>query len=217
MSPVVVKAQERSEFGKNASRRLRAGGSIPAVLYGHGSGNISLVVDPKKVVEILTSETGRNTIFKLEVGGRSEDVLIREYQLHPVKGTLLHVDFQRVAMDEVMEFQVPVEVVGTAPGVKAGGVLDVVLRELSVECLPRDVPDHIQVEVSKLEIGDLIRVADLQVDTSKLKILSDPQLVVLTVVPPRVEEETVAAAAAEAPAEPEVIRRGKAEAEEEEE
>lgn len=214
MSPVVVEAQERSEFGKNASRRLRARGSIPAVLYGHGSQNVSIAVDPKKVVEILTSETGRNTIFKLDVNGRFEDVLIREYQLHPVKGTLLHVDFQRVAMDEVMEFEVPVEVVGTAPGVKAGGILDVVLRELTVECLPSEVPDHIQVDVSNLEIGGMVRVSDLQVDTSKIKVLNDPHLVVLVVTAPRVEEEAPAAAA-EAPAEPEVIRRGKVEAEEE--
>lgn len=214
MSPLVVEAIERSEFGKNASRRLRVRGMIPGVVYGHGSGTVNIAVDPKRLLEILTSETGRNSIFKLQVAGRADDVLVREYQLHPLKGTLIHADFQRIAMDEVMEFDVPVEMVGNAPGVKAGGVLDLVLRELTLECMPGDVPDHIQVDVSAMEIGDAVRVSDLKVDSSKIKVLDDPHLVVLTLVPPRVEEEPVAAA--EQPAEPEVIRRGKVEEGEEE-
>lgn len=212
MSPMVVEAIERSESGKNASRRLRARGMIPAVVYGHGASAVSVAVDPKQVVSVLTSEAGRNSIFKLKLADRADDVLVRDFQLDPLKGTLLHADFQRVAMDEIMEFEVPVEVVGSAPGVKAGGVLDLVLRELTVECTAADVPDHIKIPVSSLEIGDLIRVADLPVAGEKFKILNDPHLVVLTVSALRVEEE---APAAEGAAEPEVIRRGKGEEDEE--
>jgi large subunit ribosomal protein L25 len=216
MQDVKVQAEARQEFGKNASRRLRRSGRIPGILYGQGMDATALSVDPKEVVRILSSDAGRNTIFKLTVGSEAKDVLIRDYQLDPVKGTLMHADFQAIAMDEVMVFEVPIEMVGVPKGVKeAGGVVDFVLRQVEVECLPADVPDHIRVDVAELEIGDAIRVENLQVDASKVQMLSDPELVVMTIVPPHVEAEPEVTLE-EAAVEPEVIRRGRGEEEESE-
>lgn len=213
MAQVIVLADTRTDFGKNASRRLRVAGKIPGVVYGHGLETRAIAVDPKAIHGILHSGTGRNTIFSINVAGDMTDVLVRDFQLDPVKSNLIHVDFQHVAMDEVMEFEVPVEVHGTPKGVKAGGILDIVLRQITVECLPADVPAGISINAEGLDIGDTVRVSDLMVDASKLKILNEADLVVLTVVPPRVEAEPLAAG--EEPAEPEVIKKGKAEAEEE--
>jgi large subunit ribosomal protein L25 len=209
MAEFVVEAEVRVEFGKNASRRLRATGKIPAVVYGRNFESARITVDPKRVTEVLASESGRNTIFTLRYGGKSTDVLIKEFQLDPLKGTLVHADFQHVSMDELMHFRVPVEVSGSSVGVKAGGVLDLVLREIEVECLPGDVPDEISVPVDDLDIGDAVRVSELKLDSEKIRILTEPDLVVLTVVPPRIEEEAIAEEAEGA--EPEVIRRGKVE------
>jgi len=215
MTQRFINAEVRSELGKNASRRLRVEGKVPAVFYGQGQEATSLAVDPKEVVKMLTSDTGRNSIFKLKLGEQASDVMVKEFQLHPLHGNLLHVDFVHISMDEVMEFEVPVEVSGTAKGTKLGGVLDVVLRTIEVECLPRDVPSEIQVEVSELEIGDSLRVADLKIDTSKIKVLSDSDFVVVTVAAPQVEEEESVEDELESAAEPELIRRGKPEEEEE--
>ena len=209
MAEFVVEAEVRVEFGKNASRRLRATGKIPAVVYGRNFESARITVDPKRVTEVLASESGRNTIFTLRYGGKSTDVLIKDFQLDPLKGTLVHADFQHVSMDELMHFRVPVEVSGSSVGVKAGGVLDLVLREIEVECLPGDVPDEISVAVDDLDIGDAVRVSELKLDSEKIRILTDPDLVVLTVVPPRIEEEAVVEEAEVA--EPEVIRRGRVE------
>ena len=197
-------------------RRLRTQGKIPAVLYGQGRETLSVSVELREVDQILCSETGHNTIFKLQVGSDSTDVLIRDYQLDPVKGTLLHADFQAVALDKKMTFTVPVQIVGTASGVTAGGVLDIVLREIGLECLPSDVPDHIPVDVTELEIGDSVRVEALQLDLSKISLLSDPDLVILSVVPPHVEEEPEVIPEEEELEEPELIKKGKAEEEGEE-
>ncbi len=213
MANVIVDAEVRRERGKNASRRLRHAGRIPAVLYGRGLEPVSLTVDPKAVSHVLHSETGRNTIFSLQYDGNPRNVLIREFQLDPVKGSVMHADFQAIAMDEVMTFQVPVQALGTAVGVKNGGILDVVMKEIEVECLPADVPDHVRVDVSGLDVGDSVRVESLQVDTSKITVLSEPGQVVVTVVAPHVTAEEEEAPELEAEAEPEVIKRGKAEEE----
>lgn len=211
MAEMIIQAEARNQFGKNVSRRLRVEGKIPAVLYGHGSETMAVTVDPDDVHRILYSETGHNTIFKLSIDGQSKDVLIKDYQLHPVLGQLIHADFQTVTMDEAMVFEVPIEVEGIPKGVKEdGGVLDLVLREVRVECLPRDVPDRLHVEVADLEIGDSIRVEKLQVDPSRITILSEPELVILTVVPPHVEKEPEVVVEEEV-AEPEVIKKGKVE------
>ena len=216
---LVVQAKVRKEFGKNHNRRLRAQGMIPGTVYGHKMEAVSVTVDPKEIHRILHSDSGRNTIFKLKVEGSSHDVLIRDFQLDPLRDTLLHADFQAIAMDQAMTFEVPVEPVGVSKGVKtSGGILDVVLRTIEIECLPADVPDQIEIDVTDLDIGDSVRVSQLKVDTSKLKILNDSNLVVINVSMPaieKVEEAPVAEVAEgeEAAAEPEVIKKGKAEEE----
>lgn len=219
MAEITVNAEERTALGKNANYRLRVTGRIPAVVYGQGIESLSISLDPRDLDRILHSETGHNTIFKLKMGADSKAVLIKDYQLDPVKGHLIHADLQAVIMDRMMVFEVPVQPVGNSKGVKAGGILDIVIREIELECLPGDVPDHIRVDVSELDIGDSIRVKGLPIDTAKVKVLSEPELVVLTVVAPHVEaepEEAAAAAAPEEMAEPELIKRGKEEEEEEE-
>ncbi len=217
MAQLTVQAEERQETGKGANRRLRTQGKIPAVVYGQGLETLSVSVNAQDVDLILHSEAGHNTIFQLQVSGTFTDVLIKDYQLDPVKGSLLHADFQAVALDQKMTFAVPVQVVGTAQGVIAGGVLDQVLREIEVECLPTEVPDHIPLDVTELEIGDSLRVEVLQLDSTKISLLSDPALVILSIVPPHVEEEVEEIVEEEELEEPELIKKGKAEEEEKEE
>lgn len=221
MDQITIQSNLREGIGKGKNRRLRVAGRIPAVLYGHKSQNVALDVDPKEIFKILNSESGENTIFMLQVPGRENvNCMIKEYQREPITHNLLHADFYEVAMDEVLEVDVPLEVVGEAYGVKTeGGLLDIVHRELRVECLPGDIPDNIEVDVTELKIGDMVRVRDLKV-SEKIKLLDDPETVVLAVEHPR-EEEPVATAAVpgtETEQEPEVIKKGKAvEAEEGEE
>lgn len=219
MNSIQVSAEVRSSYGKNAARQLRFRGRIPAVLYGRREAALSLSVDPKDLLAILHSAAGHNTIFSLEVKDQgTTSVMLKEWQLDPIKETLLHADFLRIAMDNALQVSVPVLPAGVATGVKdQGGIFEFVLRQLEVECLPADIPEHITADISHLEIGSNLRVADLQVDP-KLKVLSDPDLVVAHVVAPKEEEEAAAAEEAVAPGlaegeEPEVIRRGKAEAE----
>ena len=185
----VLTALPREERGKNANRRLRATGQIPAIVYGRAIDPMSVVVDPKEVFSILHSESGRNTVFKLKINDKQMDVLIRELQVDPIRGHLLHADFQTISMDETRAFKVPIDPVGEAEGVKGGGILDIVVREIEVECLPKDVPDHIPVDISDLEVGEAIRVRDLEITAEGIEVLSDPNLVLLTVVPPKVEVE----------------------------
>lgn len=220
MKSIQVSAAVRSSYGKNAARQLRSQGRIPAVLYGQREVSLSLSVDPKDLVAILHSAAGYNTIFSLDVENHGKSsVMLKEWQFHPVKETLLHADFLRIAMDNALQVSVPVLPVGVANGVKdQGGIFEFVLRQLEVECLPADIPDHITADISHLDIGSNLRVADLQVDP-KLKVLSDPDLVVAHVVPPKEEEEEVAAAEGvaatglEEEGEPEVLRKGKTESE----
>ncbi|MCZ6485903.1 MAG: 50S ribosomal protein L25 [Acidobacteria bacterium] len=216
MAQFTVQAEERQKTGKGANRRLRMQGKLPAVVYGQGLETLSVSVNAQDVDLILHSEAGHNTIFQLQVSGKLTDVLIKAYQLDPVKGSLLHADFQAVALDQKMTFAVPVQVVGTAQGVIAGGVLDQVLREIEVECLPTEVPDHIPLDVTELEIGDSVRVGALQLDNSKISLLSAPDLVILSIVPPHVEEEVEEIVEEEELEEPELIKKGKAEEEEKE-
>ncbi len=220
MEQITIQSNIRELTGKGPNRRLRVAGKIPAVLYGHKSQNVALEVDPKDIFRILHSDSGENTIFQLQVPGKEKvNCLIKEYQLEPVSHRLLHADFYEVAMDELLEVDVPLEAVGEAYGVKTeGGLLDIVHRELRVECLPADIPEHIQVDVTNLKIGDLLRVKDLQI-SEKIKILDDPETVIVAVEHPRAEEPVaVAVPTTEAEPEPEVIKKGKAvEAEEVEE
>ena len=213
---IQVSGALRQETGKGANRKLRRSGKIPAILYGHKSKAMSLTVDPKDIFKILHSQTGENTIFQLSIPDRETiNCLMKEYQLEPITHSLLHVDIYEVAMDEALEIDVPLLTHGEAYGVKTeGGLLDIVHRELRVQCLPADIPEHIDVDVTELKIGDFVRVKDLKV-SDKVKILNDPETVVIAVEHPRAEEEPVAAAPTDVEAEPEVIKKGKAAAPEE--
>jgi large subunit ribosomal protein L25 len=217
----VLEASPRQTRGKNQARRLRASGRIPAVVYGGDqSGGTPIAVDPKALMRILHSDTGVNTLISLKTSGAAQvRVLVREYQIDPVTSHLLHADFYRVAMDKKLKVTVPIIVRGDAPGVKQqGGVLDFVHREIDVECLPADIPDHIDVDVSSLMVGQAVRVRDVATDV-KWTAVSDFDMMLVHVVMPRVEEVApaaeVAATGAPAPAEPEVIKKGKVEKAEE--
>jgi len=216
MSQIVIEAQRRSNGGKNVKRRLRQSGRIPAIMYGAGKEPLSIAVDPERVTGILFSESGRNTIFTVSVDGKEHaNAMVKEYQLDPVKGNLIHADFLEIVMDQLLELAVNIEIVGEAQGVKLdGGIMDLVTRAIEVECLPADIPESIKVDVTNLKINDYIRVKDIQIDP-KVKILTDPEVVVVTIVPP-IKEEVPVEAPVEA-AEPEVIKKGKVTEEGEEE
>lgn len=215
-----VEAEPREEFGKNAARRLRRSGRIPAVLYGGGGPAISVTVDPQQISQILVSEAGHNALFTLEIRGRAPArVMIRDWTVDPVAGHLLHVDLVRVAKDTTLKVKVPIHITGEPKGVKVqGGIFEFVTREVEVECLPDDIPEHVTVDVTELMLGRNLRVSELPF-SPKVKVMTDPTRVVAHVVAIKVEEEKPAAEVAEAatPAEPEVIRKGKAEEEEGEE
>ena len=214
-----IEAEPREEFGKNAARRLRSGGRIPAVVYGAGGPPISVAVDPKQISRILLSESGHNALFTLEIKGKAPArVMLKDWTVDPLKGNLLHVDMVRIARDALLKVKVPIHTVGEPKGVKVqGGIFDFVLREVELECLPDDIPENITVDVSELTLGHNLRVSDLPIGP-KVKVLTDPARVVAHVVALKVEEEKPAEVIAEAaPAEPEVIRKGKGETEEGEE
>ncbi len=222
MAEFIVEATVRNELGKNAARRIRQTGRIPAVLYGGNAPPLPVAVNTKQVAAILRSEAGRNTIFTVRITGH-EDVraMVKDWLVDPVKGQLLHVDLQRVAMDVRIRVKVPVHTFGDPVGVKVqGGILETVTREVELECLPGDIPDEIRVDISDLTIGKHLRAGDLPLDPQKVRLVTDPDRVIVHVVALRAEEEAVpaeAALAAEgAPAEPEVIRKGKKEVEAEE-
>ncbi len=214
---LTVEAEPREEFGKSVARRLRRVGRIPAVVYGGGGPSIPVAVDPKQIALILSSELGHNSIFSLEIRGKAPArVMLRDWQRDPTRGGLLHVDMVRVARDIKLRVKVPVHATGEPKGVKVqGGIFEFVLREVEVECLPEDIPEHITADVTELMIGQNLRASDLHVDP-KVTILTEPTRVVAHVVTLKaVEEEKPAAEAVEAgPAEPEVIRKGKVEEEE---
>ena len=217
---------KREGKGKNEARRLRADGQIPAVVYGSrkegkAPEGVPVAVDPKALLRILHSESGANTLINLKFDGRESRVMVKEYQLDPVTNQLLHADFYQLAMDRVITVTVPVIVKGEPVGVKQqGGLLDFVTRDLQVQCLPTDIPEHIDIDVSELMLHQAIRLRDLPVNP-KFKVLNEPDTMLVHVVMPKAEEskETEAAEAAvapAAPAEPEVIKKGKAEKEGEE-
>jgi large subunit ribosomal protein L25 len=221
MPTTVIEAQKRTPGGKNVNRRLRTAGMIPAVLYGPGKEPVAISIDPHVIQDILHSEAGQNTIFSVSLDGTAKDnAMVKDYQLDPVQGTLIHVDLIQIAMDQKLILTVNIDTVGEPAGVKiGGGIMDFVTRSIEVECLPKDIPESIKVDVSHLQINDYIRVSNLETN-SNVKILSDPEVVVVTIIPPVKEEEHVEAEAAEGE-EPEVIKKGKAaeegEAEEKEE
>src|SRR5437016_6822271 len=208
-----LEAQPRSAGNKNEARRVRRGGKIPAVVYGAGQESLPVAVDPRQVSRILNSETGHNTIFDLALDGAKSKAMIVDWQYEPIKGKLLHIDVKRIAMDKKLAVMVPILLKGEPAGVKQqGGILEQMLREVEVECLPGDIPSHIDADVSELVFGKVLRVSDLP-HSDKVKFLTDENQPVAHVTAVKEEEvatpEAAAAEAAAGPAEPEVIKKGK--------
>jgi large subunit ribosomal protein L25 len=211
MAEIVVAAESRTDTGKNENRRLRSQGKIPGILYGAHKETIPVAISPREITAILRSASGENTLFDLDLLGKKRKVILKEFQLEPLKGSLLHADFYEVALDKILQVKVHVELHGNPVGVKVeGGILDFVTRELEVECLPRDIPEKIVLDVSGLALGKNLRVSDIEA-IPKVKILTESDIVVAHVVAPRAEEVPVAveAVAAEGAVEPEVIKKGK--------
>jgi large subunit ribosomal protein L25 len=216
----VLEAHPRESGNKNMARRVRMGGKIPGVLYGAGKNSLSVSVDPRQVTRILNSKTGHNTIFDLALnGGEQTKAMIVDWQYEPIKGKLLHIDLKRIAMDKALKVSVPIFLRGEAAGVKQeGGILEQILREVEIECLPADIPSHVDADVSELVFGKVLRVSDLSLG-EKVKVLTDPHQPVAHVTTVKEEvvaaPEAVAAEAGAVPAEPEVIKKGKQETDEE--
>jgi len=215
-----LEEQPRVPGTKNDARRVRREGKIPAVLYGAGKDAASLSVDPRQVLRILHSASGHNTIFDLSLNGDERTkAMIVDWQFEPIKGKLLHIDLKRIAMDQKLTVMVPIVLRGEAAGVKQqGGILEQVLREVEIQCLPGDIPASIEADVSELVFGKVLRVADLP-HSEKFKILTDENQTVAHVITVKEEvapaPEAVAAEAGAVAAEPEVIKKGKQETEEE--
>ena len=218
-----LEAVKRESRKKNEANRLRAAGQIPAVVYGARKDGktqdaVPLAVDPKAVLRILHSESGANTLINLRVDGSEARVMVKEYQLDPITHQLLHADFYQLAMDKAITVTVPVVLKGESRGVKQqGGIIDFVTREIAVECLPTDIPEHIDVDVTELMVNQAVRVRDLA-ESPKWKAVTEGETMLVHVIVPKAEESAQAAetaAAAPAPtAEPEVIKKGKEEKEE---
>jgi large subunit ribosomal protein L25 len=202
MAELKLKATKRVETGKGAARRARAGGRVPAVLYGRGMEPVVLEVDRREFVTALKTDAGMNVLLDIEVDGSTTLALTRELQRDPVRGTLLHADFVKVDRTQAIEVEVPVHVVGEAPGAKEGGVLEHPLFSVHVRSLPGDVPESVEADVSRLRIGESLRVSDLSVDAS-FEILNDPDVVVVSVAAP-ISEAELEAMEAEAGIETEV-------------
>jgi large subunit ribosomal protein L25 len=219
MPEVVVANPRVGKFTKNAARRVRVAGKIPAVLYGSGHDPVAIEVDPKQISRILFSETGHNTIFDVEVAGQAAaKAMIVDWQREPINDMLIHIDLKRIALDKALHVKVRVKLLGIPVGVKtAGGILDQVLREVEIECLPADIPANIAVDISNLALYDTLRVSDLP-HSDAIKFLNAEDATVAHVVsireeaPTAAEAEVAAAAAAAATAaEPEVAKKGKPE------
>jgi large subunit ribosomal protein L25 len=220
---------KRDGRGKNEARRLRAAGRVPGVVYGAVKDGkrpvgVPVAVDPKEVLRILHSDSGVNTLITLTLDGSESQVMVKEYQLDPVTHQLLHADFYQLAMDRAITVTVPIAIKGEPKGVKQqGGLLDFVTREVEVQCLPTDIPEHIDVDVAELMLHQAVRVRDVPADP-KWKMVTEPDTMLVHVVLPKAEEAPAAAegeaaavaAAPAAPAEPEVIKKGKVEKEGEE-
>jgi large subunit ribosomal protein L25 len=209
--PAVVATPREGKFNKNAARRVRVSGKIPAVVYGAGQDSVAVTVDPRIITKILHSDSGHNTIFDLDVTGAAiAKAMIVDWQREPIKGALLHIDLKRIAMDKAMRVYVPIQLVGVPVGVKAqGGILEHVLREVEIECLPSDIPSHLDVDVSALEINGSIHVSDLP-HSGSIKFLADEGATVAHV--SLIKEEVVAVEeVVAAPTEPEVAKKGKGE------
>jgi len=212
MAEVTLEVTRRENSGKEISKKLRAAGKIPAVVYGGHKESVAIEVDRKSVSELIQkSEHGVRSIFLLKMSGTDQQrhAMIKDIQIDPISRRMTHIDFVRVVMDEKVRVTIPVHVVGTAIGVKEGGLLDWQVRELHVECFPNEIPDTVDVDVTSLGSHDYLRISDLKFPAS-VKVLDDQDRVVVGVT--HAKAEVVDAAVAEAAvAEPEVIKKGKVE------
>ena len=199
------------KFNKGFARRVRMQGLIPAVVYGAGQPSVAVTVDPKVITKILYSDAGHNTIFDLAIeGGDSGKGMIVDWQNEPIKGHLLHIDIKRIAMDKAMRVSVPVHLTGSSIGVKThGGILGQVLHEVEIECLPGDIPSHIDVDISNLDINGAIHISDLP-HSKSIKFLGEENALVAHVTV--MKEEAAAEPAVAAATEPEVAKKGKTDA-----
>ncbi len=222
--PVKIIGEKREVFGKNASRRLRREGKVPAILYGPETESVSLTLEKKALFQILKSESGENTIFKVSFDSQTQDVMIKELQKDPTSDRLLHVDLILITMDKEIRVSVPVVLLGEAIGVKSeGGFVDFTLRELEVECLPKDIPEHMDVDLSDLHLHQSIKVEELT-PPAGVTIISDPGSVIAMIKAQAKEEEVVVEEGVEEEGElidgeeePEVIKKEKLEETEKEE
>ena len=200
MQRPVMTAEIREGVGKEKAKKLRVKGLIPAIFYGPRSQTIPLVIDSKELAKALQTEAGENVLIDLDINkGDQLDrkvVMLKDIQIDPLQRITLHTDFYEVAMDEMVTVEVPVHLIGKPEGTKMGGILEQILRVIQVQCLPGDIPKSIDMDVSDLKIGDSIHVQNIKVE--KVKILSDANLTIATVVPPVVEEKVVEAVAPEA-------------------
>lgn len=216
---ITIKAEKRGVFGKNAARRLRKDGKIPAVLYGEGAASVPLTLVKKDVFAILKSETGENTIFKVAFDGRLQDAMFKELQVEPSSDELVHADLVQISMDKAIRVAVPLLLQGEPVGVKTeGGFVDFMTREVEIECLPKDIPEHIKVDVAGLHLHQSLKVADVTAPEG-VKFVTDPATVVVVIGVPHKEEEAAKPAeevVAAEPTEPEVIKKERAAKEEEE-
>jgi large subunit ribosomal protein L25 len=215
-----LEATTRDTFGKNEARRTRREGRVPAVLYGgDGKGATPIAVPPKALLKILHSESGQNTLISLKLAGAGDTrVLVKDFQIDPITHEVLHADFYRIAMDKVLEVTIPVTVHGEPKGVKQqGGILEFIRREIVIECLPADIPEHIDIDVSELMLHQGVRVRDIATNP-KWKAVTEGEAMLVHVIMPKAEEVAApadaAAAATATPAEPEVIKKGKKDEEE---
>lgn len=218
---ITVAAEPRGSRGKNGARRLRAAGMIPAIVYGSRKDAVAVSVNPKEIIRILHGSTGHNTIFNVALDGETTPAMIVDWQFDPIKDTLLHVDLKRIDLTKRLQVHIPVTTFGDSKAVKVdGGLLEVVTRELFIECLPDEIPEHFALDVTNIGVGDNIRASDVAL-TGSMQLLTPPDTVIVHGVAIRgaAEAETAAAtpeaapAGAAAGAEPEVIKKGKKEEE----
>ncbi|MCD6452273.1 MAG: 50S ribosomal protein L25/general stress protein Ctc [Acidobacteria bacterium] len=193
MEEKLITAEERKELGKNVARRLRRNGRIPAIIYGENKKPIPIAIDPKPVLPLIRSGKGESTILRLKIGKKKEEkVIIKDYQVDPIRDTLAHVDFLRISMTKRIRVHIPIVLTGEAKGVKEeGGIVEFLLREVEIECLPGDIPDHIELDITELRTGDSLHISDIT-PPEKVEIVSDPTLTVVHIgAPAKVAAEAV--------------------------
>jgi large subunit ribosomal protein L25 len=223
MNEITIEVHRRTASGKNANRRLRSEGLVPAVVYGAGKETVPIQIDRKRLIELLRQGGGENSVFLLQLAGAGQQrhAMIRELQVHPISRQIVHIDFQRVLMTEKVKVEVEIRLVGTAVGVKTGGgMLDFITREVEVECLPGKIPQHIDLDITAINVGQHVEAGQVVLPEG-VALVTDPERVIVSVSHARVAEAAAGTPAAgeggllEAErAEPEVIRRGKLEEEE---